>query len=53
MKKDRLNVNLISWLGLVDMFQTFEDLESVKDKPADVKAIRKLLDGEKPMEPKQ
>lgn len=26
------------------MFQTFEDLESVKDKQADIKAIRKLLD---------
>jgi hypothetical protein len=41
------------WLGLVDIFQTFEDLESVKDKQADIKAVRKLLDGEKPKEPKQ
>jgi hypothetical protein len=32
------------------MFQTFEDLESVKDKQADVEAIRKVLDGEKPKE---
>jgi hypothetical protein len=44
---------IISWLGLVDIFQTFEDLESVKDKQADIKAVRKLLDGEKPKESKQ
>lgn len=25
------------------MFQTFEDLESVKDKPADMRAMRELL----------
>jgi len=36
----------MTWLGIVDMFQTFEDLESIKDKRADVKAICKLLDGE-------
>ena len=41
------------WLGLVDIFQTFEGLESVKDKQADIKAVRKLLDGEKPKELKQ
>jgi hypothetical protein len=37
-------------MGIADVFQTFENLESVKDKQADVKAIRKLLDSEKPKE---
>jgi hypothetical protein len=32
------------WLGILDMFQTFDDLESVKDKPADIRAIRELLE---------
>lgn len=29
------------------MFQTFEDLESVKDKQADIKLTRQLLNAEK------
>jgi len=28
----------------VNLFQTFEDLESVKDKPADIQAVRQVLD---------
>lgn len=38
---------IIAWLGIVNMFQTFEDLESVKDKQADIKAVRQLLDEDK------
>lgn len=34
----------ISWLGLSDLFQTFEDLESVVDKEAEIATIRELLD---------
>ena len=34
----------ILWLGIVDMFQTFEDLESIKDKQAETKVIQALLD---------
>jgi hypothetical protein len=30
----------------VNLFQTFDDLESVKDKEADIKAIHQLLDEE-------
>ena len=32
------------WLGLSDLFQTFEDLESVIDKEAEIANIRELLD---------
>jgi hypothetical protein len=32
------------WLGIVNLFQTFEDLESVKDKQADIEAARQMLD---------
>ena len=31
------------WLGMVNLFQTFEDLESVKDKEADIQAVRQVL----------
>lgn len=31
-------------LGLSDLFQTFEDLESVVDKEAEIANIRELLD---------
>jgi hypothetical protein len=34
----------MSWLGIVNLFQTFDDLESVKDKQADIQAVRQLLD---------
>jgi len=33
------------WLGIVSLFQTFEDLEPVKNKEADIRAIRQVLDG--------
>jgi hypothetical protein len=32
------------WLGIVNLFQTFEDLESVKDKQADIQAVRQVID---------
>jgi len=32
------------WLGIVNLFQTFEDSIFVKENPADIQAIRKLLD---------
>lgn len=32
-----------SWLGLSNLFQTFEDLDSVKDKEADIVGIREAL----------
>ena len=35
---------MITWLGLSDLFQTFEDLESVVDKEAEIANIRELLD---------
>ena len=38
---------LLAWLGLSDLFQTFEDLESVVDKEAEIANIRELLDGGK------
>jgi len=34
----------ISWLSIVNLFQTFEDLESVKDKQADIQAVRQVID---------
>lgn len=34
---------VFSWLGLSDLFQTFEDLESVVDKEAEIASIRELL----------
>ncbi len=43
--KKRAQAGLIfSWLGLSDLFQTFEDLESVVDKEAEIANIRELLD---------
>lgn len=38
---------MISWLGIVNLFQTFEDLEPVKDKQVDVEAVRQVLDESK------
>lgn len=35
---------VLTWLELVNLFQTFEDLESVKDKEADTQAVRRLID---------
>jgi hypothetical protein len=34
---------ILSWLGLSNLFQTFEDLDSVKDKEADIVSIREVL----------
>jgi len=31
-------------MGIVNLFQTFEDFESVKDKQADIEAVRQVLD---------
>ena len=33
-----------SWLALSDLFQTFEDLEPIVDKEAEITNIRELLD---------
>jgi hypothetical protein len=33
-----------TWLGRRDLFQTFDGLESVKDKPTDIEAVRQVLD---------
>ena len=38
------------WLGLSDLFQTFEDLESVVDKEAEIASIRELLDVDDPQQ---
>jgi hypothetical protein len=38
------------WLGLSDLFQTFEDLESVVDKEAEIANIRELLDEGNPQQ---
>jgi hypothetical protein len=39
-----MSFGLFLWLGLSDLFQTFEDLESVVDKEAEIANIRELLD---------
>lgn len=41
---------LLAWLGLSDLFQTFEDLESVVDKEAEIASIRELLDVDDPQQ---
>ena len=33
-----------TWLGIVNLFQTFADLESVKDKQADIQELRQAID---------
>jgi hypothetical protein len=38
------------WLGIVNLFQTFEDLELVDDKLNDDRAIRQLLDEDRAAE---
>jgi hypothetical protein len=35
-----------AWLGLCNLFQIFEELESVKDKEADIQVVREVLDEE-------
>ena len=42
----RFVVVINSWLGIANLFQTFEDLESVKDKWANIQAVRQVLDEE-------
>lgn len=42
MKKDRQIVNLISWLGLKDVFQTFDDLDYLKLR-IETEEIRELI----------
>ena len=43
-RKYLVTYEIFSWLGLSDLFQTFEDLESVVDKEAEIANIRELLD---------
>jgi hypothetical protein len=31
-------------VGIVNLFQTFEDLESVNDKQAEIEAVRQVID---------
>ncbi len=33
-----------SWLEIVNLFQTSGDLESVRDKQADIEAVRQVID---------
>jgi hypothetical protein len=33
-----------SWLEIVNLFQTFDDLESAKDKHAEIQAARQVLE---------
>jgi hypothetical protein len=40
----RFDASKTSWLGRWFLFQTFEDLDSIKDKSADIQQIRSLLD---------
>ena len=39
---------ILIWLGLSYLFQTFEDLESIKGKLSDIKAIQKILNEHAP-----
>jgi hypothetical protein len=32
------------WLGIMNRLQTFADLDEVKDKPTEIRAIRQLID---------
>jgi|GEM_PF-5629204 len=41
---NKVDILYNAWLGIVNLFQTFADLESVKDKPADIEAVRQMLD---------
>jgi hypothetical protein len=35
---------LFIWLGIVNLFQTFEDLEGAKDKQTGKQTVRRLVD---------
>ena len=39
------------WLGKWFLFQTFEELDSIKDKDSEVQQIRQLLDHDQKEEP--
>jgi len=41
---ERVFRHAYTWLEIVNLFQTFEDLESVKDKQADIQAVRQVID---------
>ena len=43
MKCPQIALGASPTLGLSDLFQTFEDLESVVDKEAEIASIRELL----------
>jgi hypothetical protein len=36
---------LYTWLGIVNLFQTFDDFEPVKYKPFDTRVVHQLLTG--------
>jgi hypothetical protein len=37
-----------NWLGIVNLFQTFGELDNIKDKQADTKEIRALFHADNP-----
>jgi len=39
------------WLELADIFQTFSELDEVKDKTEDIRLIRQLIDENVGIEP--
>jgi hypothetical protein len=45
-KKDPTGSSINSWLGKWFLFQTFEELDSVKDKELEVQQIRELLEAD-------
>ncbi len=40
----KVDVLYNNWLGKLFLFQTFEELDSIKDKEAEIQQIRQLLD---------
>lgn len=36
----------MAWLGLYNLFQTFEGLDDVKDVPAEIQAVREVLESD-------
>jgi hypothetical protein len=43
---NKVDISYNFWLGIVNLFQTFEYLGSAKDKQADIQAVHQLLDVE-------
>ena len=37
-------MRFVFWLGKGSLFQTFDDLDSIKDKETEIKEIRRALD---------